>query len=51
MGERTTRRLGIIVVLAALAIWFNWDIVQKGYEHPRALLDRLTWQSEDVERR
>ncbi len=51
MGERTTLRLGIITVLAALAIWFNWDFVQQGYEHPRALLDRLTWQGEDVERR
>lgn len=47
MGERTTLRLGIILVLAALAVWFNWDFVKRGYEHPDALLGRLTWQGED----
>lgn len=50
MGERTTLRLGIILVLAALAIWFNWDFVQKGYEHPPAFLNLLSWQGEDVQR-
>ncbi len=51
MQERTPLWLLMIAVLAALAIWINFDFFVPGYEHPQRVRDLLTWHGDEPDQR
>ena len=51
MKDRTPLMLGLIIVLALVVVYINFDLFVPGYKHPKTITNALTWQGKETSQR